>query len=135
MHSDDQKSILLFDGICNLCNASVLFIIKRDTHEQFLFASLQSDAAKNILLQYNMKNYSLNSLVLIQEGKVFQKSTAVLKICQKLGWPWKFFYIFSVIPRTMRDHIYNFIAGHRYRWFGKKESCVMMVPKYKNRFI
>ena len=135
MQSNDQKSILLFDGICNLCNASVQFILKRDTGEQFLFASLQSDAAKNILLQYNLKNYSLNSLVLIQDGKVFQKSTAVLMVCQKLDWPWKLFYIGRFLPKTMRDHLYDFVAKRRYQWFGKKDRCVMMMPKYKNRFI
>lgn len=135
MESSDQKSILLFDGICNLCNASVQFILKRDPKEQFIFASLQSDAAKNILLQYNLKNYSLNSLVLIEEGQLFQKSTAVLKICRHLNWPWKLFYVFKLLPKFLRDKVYEFMAKRRYRWFGKKDSCVLMIPEYKNRFI
>lgn len=135
MESSDQKSILLFDGICNLCNASVQFILKRDPKEQFIFASLQSDAAKNILLQYNLKNYSLNSLVLIEEGQLFQKSTAVLKICRHLNWPWKLFYVFKLLPKFLRDKVYEFVAKRRYRWFGKKDSCVLMIPEYKNRFI
>lgn len=135
MHSSDLKSILLFDGICNLCNNSVQFILKRDTNEQFIFASLQSDAAKNVLLQYKMKNYALNSLVLIEDGQVFQKSTAVLKVCRHLRWPWKVFYVFMVIPKFLRDGIYDFVAKRRYHWFGKKDSCVMMIPEYKNRFI
>ena len=135
MHSSDLKSILLFDGICNLCNSSVQFILKRDTNEQFIFASLQSDAAKNVLLQYNMKNSSLDSLVLIEEGQVFQKSTAVLKVCRHLKWPWKVFYSFIVIPKFLRDGIYEFVAKHRYQWFGKKDTCVMVIPEHKNRFI
>lgn len=135
MESSDQKSILLFDGICNLCNASVQFILKRDPKEQFIFASLQSDAAKNILLQYNLKNYSLNSLVLIEEGQLFQKSTAALKICRHLNWPWKLFYVFILLPKILRDKVYEFVAKRRYRWFGKKDSCVLMIPEYKNRFI
>ena len=84
MTSNDQKSILLFDGICNLCNTSVQFILEKDQKEQFLFASLQSDAAEKLLLQYNEKKIGMDSIVLIEDGKVYQKSAAVLKICKHL---------------------------------------------------
>ncbi len=135
MQTSEQKSIILFDGVCNLCNASVQFILKRDLKERFLFASLQSDAAKNILLQYNWKNYELKSIVLIQDGEVYQKSNAVLKICQQLKWPWTLFSVVRFFPVRWRDMLYDTIAKRRYQWFGKKDTCVMMIPEYKNRFI
>ncbi len=135
MHINDKKSIILFDGICNLCNASVQFILKRDPKEQFLFASLQSDAAKNILLQYNCKKNTMDSILLIEGGKVYEKSSAVLKICPHLKWPWRMFSVAAYLPVSFRDKLYEFIAKNRYQWFGKKDSCIMMIPSYKNRFI
>jgi predicted DCC family thiol-disulfide oxidoreductase YuxK len=135
MPSKDQKSILLFDGICNLCNASVQFILKKDQKEQFLFASLQSDAAEKLLLQYKDKKIGMDSIVLIEDGKVYQKSTAVLKICQHLNWPWRIFLVGTYLPKSWRDKLYDLIAKNRYRWFGKKDNCTMMIPAYKNRFI
>jgi len=135
MQSKDQKSIIFFDGICNLCNGSVQFIIKRDSKEQFLFASLQSDAAKKILLQYKWKKNNMDSILLIEDGKVYEKSDAVLKICSHLKWPWKMFLAAEYLPARVRDNLYDLIAKHRYKWFGKKNSCTMMIPKYKNRFI
>ncbi|MGB5322260.1 thiol-disulfide oxidoreductase DCC family protein [Lutimonas sp.] len=135
MPSKDQKSILLFDGICNLCNASVQFILKKDQKEQFLFASLQSDAAEKLLLQYKDKKIGMDSIVLIEDGKVYQKSTAVLKICQHLNWPWRIFLVGAYIPKSWRDKLYDLIAKNRYRWFGKKDTCTVMIPAYKNRFI
>lgn len=135
MRSNDQKSILLFDGICNLCNASVQFILAKDQKEQFLFASLQSDAAEKLLLQYKEKNIGMDSIVLIEDGKVYQKSTAILKICQHLSWPWRIFLVGAYLPKKFRDRLYDLIAQNRYRWFGKKDSCTMMIPEYKNRFI
>src|SRR5210317_357187 len=135
MPSKDQKSIVLFDGICNLCNSSVQFILKKDQKEQFLFASLQSDAAEKLLLQYKEKKIGMNSIVLIEDGKVYQKSAAVLKICQHLNWPWRIFLVGAYLPKSWRDKLYDLIAKNRYQWLGKKDSCTMMIPEYKNRFI
>ena len=135
MQSKDYKSILLFDGICNLCNTSVQFILKRDQKEQFLFASLQSDAAEKLLLQYKEKKIGMDSIVLIEDGKVYQKSAAVLKICRHLNWPWRIFLVGGYLPKSLTDKLYDLIAKNRYRWFGKKDSCTMMMPEYKNRFI
>jgi len=135
MIKKDQKTIILFDGICNLCNGSVQFILKRDKNEKFLFASLQSDASKNILLQYNVKKITLDSILIIEDGQVYDKSTAVLKICRNLNWPWTMFPIVLHLPLSIRDRIYNFVGRNRYKWFGKKDSCTMMIPEYKNRFI
>jgi len=131
----EKKSIILFDGICNLCNSSVNFIIKHDTKKQFLFASLQSDAAKELLLQYAIKNFEVTSILLIEEDKLYDKSTAVLKIAKQLNHGLKFNYVFIIIPKLWRDYIYNFIAKRRYKWFGKRKNCRLPTPKLKDRFL
>lgn len=135
MEISNKKSIILFDGICNLCNASVQFVIKHDKKQQFLFASIQSDASVKLLLQHNNKINSLNSIVLIEGDKTYKKSTAVLRIARKLGGLWKFFYAFILIPEFLRDKIYDLIATYRYKWFGKRDKCVLYIPSHKNRFI
>ena len=135
MKEKDHTSIILFDGICNLCNGAVQFLLKRDKTEQFIFASLQSDAAKNILLQYNVKKMTLDSIILIEDDQLYQKSTAVLRICKQLDRPWSLLSYTEFLPLRFRDKLYEFIAKHRYKWFGRKDTCIMMIPKYKNRFI
>ncbi len=135
MGENDQKPIVFFDGICNLCNGAVQFLLKRDKTEQFLFASLQSDAAKYILLQYNVKKIKMDSIILTEDGQVYDKSTAILKICKYLSWPWSIMTVARVLPLSFRDKIYDYIAKHRYKWFGTKNTCTMMLPEYKNRFI
>ncbi len=118
-----------------ICNGAVQFILKRDKNEKFLFASLQSDASKNILLQYNVKKITLDSILIIEDGQVYDKSTAVLKISRHLNWPWTMFSIALNLPLCIRDSVYDFVGRNRYKWFGKKDSCTMMIPEYKNRFI
>jgi len=135
MNNFENKSIILFDGVCNLCNASVNFVIKHDKKEHFLFASLQSDAAKEILLQFHLKNLKIDTIILIEANKVYYKSTAALLIVKHLEGPFKLLFGFIIIPKFLRDWIYRFIANHRYNWFGKRESCMMPSFKLKNRFI
>jgi len=135
MNNFNGKSIILFDGVCNLCNSSVNFIIKHDKKEHFLFASLQSDAAKEILLQFNSKIIELNSIALIEGGKVYEKSTAALNITKHLSNFYYLLYYFIVIPVFIRDRIYNFIAKNRYKWYGKRESCMIPSLELKNRFL
>ncbi|MGI9531770.1 thiol-disulfide oxidoreductase DCC family protein [Lutimonas sp.] len=135
MFQKDQKTLILFDGICNLCNGSVQFILKRDKKEKFLFASLQSDAAKNVLLQYNVKKIMMDSIIIVEDGEVFYKSTAILKICRNLNWPWPLFYPAIYLPLIIRDSLYDFVANNRYKWFGVQDHCTIMMPAYKNRFI
>tara|TARA_R110001583_G_scaffold175827_1_gene330494 strand:- start:63 stop:473 length:411 start_codon:yes stop_codon:yes gene_type:complete len=130
-----NKSIILFDGVCNLCNASVNFIIKHDKKAQFLFASLQSDAAKEKLLQYNSKKIKMDSIVLIQNNKIYEKSTAALRIAKDLSGGFKFLYALIIIPKFIRDLGYNYLAENRYKWYGKKESCMIPSSEIKNRFI
>jgi len=135
MKSKNIKSIILFDGICNLCNSSVQFVLKHDIKKKFLFASLQSDAAIKHLLQFNYKNKDFDSIVLIEGNKIYNKSSAALRIAKELGLFWNVFYVFIILPKFIRDGIYDYIAGNRYKWFGKKNSCLFFVEEYKNRFI
>ena len=133
MNNLKNKSIILFDGVCNLCNSSVNFIIKHDKKEHFKFASLQSDAAKEILLQYNSKKNKLDSIILVENGVIYEKSTAALIISKRLSGSIKLLYGFIIIPKFIRDWVYNYIAKNRYKWYGKQESCMMPTDKLKSR--
>ena len=130
-----DKSIILFDGICNLCNSSVRLVLRNDTKEAFLFSSIQSDASQKLLLQLNHKNNHLKSIILVENGKIFEKSEAVVRIAAKLRFPWNLAKAFGLIPVKWRDRIYDYVAANRYRWFGKKDTCVYQMNKYENRFI
>ena len=135
MYNFEGKSVILFDGVCNLCNSSINFIIKNDKKKHFLFASLQSDAAKEILLQHNSKNIFMNSIILIEKGIVYEKSTAILKIVNNLPSLYKFLSIFIIVPTFIRDAIYMFISKNRYKWFGKKDSCILPSKEIEDRFL
>lgn len=128
-------SIILFDGVCNFCDASVQFIYARDPKAKFGFAPLQSDFAKARLEELAFDGKGVDSVMLIENGKVYTHSTAALKIAQQLSFPWPLFAIGWVVPRPLRDAVYNFIAKNRYRWFGKKEHCMMPTPALKSRFL
>jgi len=131
----ENKSIILFDGVCNLCNNSVQFIIKRDQKNQFLFSSLQSDACQDILLQFQLKNSKLRSIVLIENGVIFEKSTAILKIVRHLPNFWKLNYAFIIVPKFIRDFIYTIIANNRYKWFGKTDTCMLPNKEIQKYFL
>jgi len=130
-----NKSIILFDGVCNLCNGSVQFIIKRDKKQNFLFTSLQSDAGQELLLHFNLKNSDFDSIILIKNNKVYQKSTAILHISRHLPGLWKLNYGFIIIPKFIRDFFYTIIANNRYKWFGKKDSCMIPTTELQKRFL
>ena len=127
--------VILFDGVCNLCNSSVLFIIKRDPKAKFKFASLQSEFGKSHLEKFGLPVTELNSVLLIKDGKLFQKSNAALEIAKQLGGGWPVFYVFKLVPAFLRDGFYNWIARNRYRWFGKKDACMIPTPELKSRFL
>ncbi len=131
----ENNSIILFDGVCNLCNNSVHFIIKRDKKKRFLFTSLQSDAARDILLQFQLKNSEMDSIIFIENGKIYQKSDAILKIVKHLNGIWKISYGFIIIPKFIRDYVYIIIAKNRYRWFGKREVCMIPTKELQMRFL
>ena len=127
--------IILFDGICNLCNSAVQFVIRNDKKKRFKFASLQSEAGKFLLLKGNLEPEKTDSFVLISEGFYYTRSTAALKVLKLLGGRWLLLYIFILIPAFIRDSVYNLIANHRYRWFGKKDSCMIPDASLKERFL
>jgi predicted DCC family thiol-disulfide oxidoreductase YuxK len=127
--------LILFDGVCNLCNTSVLFIIKRDSKSVFRFASLQSELGKTMLREFNLPVTELNSVLLIHNGKLYQKSNAALEITRHLRGLWPMFYGFMIIPAFIRNGFYNWIANNRYTWFGKKDACMIPTPELKSRFI
>ena len=130
-----SHNLVLFDGICNLCNGSVLFIIKRDPDQKFRFTSLQSEAAQQYISRFSISGPHLHSVILIKKGKVYDRSSAALEIARELSGLWPVFYGFKIIPRFIRDAVYNLIAANRYRLFGKKEECMVPTPELKARFI
>ncbi|MFK5891253.1 MAG: thiol-disulfide oxidoreductase DCC family protein [Flavobacteriaceae bacterium] len=131
-----NTSIILFDGVCNLCNSSVQFVLKHDKNKNFLFASLQSDAATKILLQLNKKSFeNFDSIVLVENEQLYFKSTAALKIAKNLNGFIQILYIFIIIPTPIRDYIYDFIARNRYKWFGKKDKCMIPDKEFSERFL
>lgn len=127
--------VILFDGVCNLCNGLVKFIIKRDKKKRFRFAALKSDYAKYIEKKYGLNLADLNTVILIKYGKVYTKSSAVLHIAQGLGLPYSLAICFFIIPPFIRNHVYSFIAKNRYRWFGKLNTCILLPEDLKGRFI
>lgn len=131
----DDSNIILFDGVCNLCNSSVQFIIKRNKKQHFYYASLQSDVAKEILLQHLEKKITLDTIVFIEKGNIYTKSTAALRISRYLDGLWKFAYVLIIIPRPIRDAFYDFVAKKRYMWFGKRESCMIPTDDQKKLFL
>lgn len=130
-----QSSIILFDGVCNLCNSSVQFVIKHDKDKKFMFASLQSTAGQLLLKQFDLPLQDFNSFILIENEKVFLKSTAALMVAKQLKGAVKLLYGFIVVPPFIRNGAYNFIAKNRYKWFGKKDSCILPTPELKARFL
>ena len=129
-------AIVLFDGVCNFCNRSVRFIINRDPGAHFRFAPLQSDLARQLLAQHNLPTNALDSMVLIEAEKVFTRSTASLRIARRLRFPWPLVcYLLIWIPRPLRDAAYNFIARHRYRFFGRTDTCPLPPPSAAQRFL
>lgn len=131
----NHGKIILFDGICNLCNSSVNFIIDRDIKNVFKFASLQSEPGQQLLNKFILNSTEFNSVILIDGKKFYTKSTAVLKIVKEFSFLWKFIYIFIIVPRPVRNFIYDIIANNRYKWFGKKDSCRIPSPELKEKFL
>ncbi|WP_078547734.1 thiol-disulfide oxidoreductase DCC family protein [Litchfieldia alkalitelluris] len=127
-------NVILFDGQCNFCNSSVQFVIKRDPKGYFSFASLQSSVGQELLKKHNIDNQT-DSMVFIQGEHAFIKSTAALKICGHLEGGWKIIQLLLVIPSFLRNPFYDFIAKNRYKWFGKKDQCMLPSAEIRNRFI
>ncbi|HRF59655.1 MAG TPA: DCC1-like thiol-disulfide oxidoreductase family protein [Fimbriimonadaceae bacterium] len=134
MSDGESHPVILFDGVCNLCSATVQWVVRRDPRDRFRFASLQSDVAQRLLGSLEM-GQSLNSIVLVDERGVHTRSTAALRIAMKLRFPWPILAAFLIVPRPIRDGVYRWIARNRYRWFGKKEACWIPTPALRARFL
>ena len=135
MNNKECHPIILFDGICNLCNASVQCVIRHDSKQIFRFASLQSRFGQEILSNNNLPVNDFNSFVLFDDSKIFTRSTAALKVARKLNGFIKLLYAFIIIPKFIRDAIYNIIAKNRYKWFGKKNECIIPTAELKSLFL
>ena len=131
----NENAIILFDGVCNFCNGAINFVLKQDKKGVFRFAPLQSEAGQRLLKQYNLSTAEFDSFVLIDNGKIYKKSSASLRVMNKLPWYWKEAQLLRIIPTAFRDAIYDFIAKNRYKWFGKKEQCMIPTPEMRNRFL
>lgn len=133
--NEDDRYILLFDGICNLCNNLVQFIIKRDPQCKFKFASLQSESGQSLLRKLKLPTDDFNSFVVIKGDKYWLKSTARLHVLIALGGLWTLVYVLFIFPKLLRDFVYKMVAKTRYKIFGKRDHCMMPTPEIKQRFI
>lgn len=131
-----MERVVLYDGVCNLCDGAVRFILPRDPQGRFSFASLQSPFGRSMMLQYGINpGGDPESIILVEGSQVFLESTAMLRILSRLVFPWNLLAVFRVIPPGIRDGIYRFIARNRYRWFGKQDSCLLPQPEWRDRFL
>lgn len=129
-------AVVLFDGVCNVCNDSVKFILARDTAGYFRFASLQSDVAKQLLAPFGLAEMPLETMALIEGGRVYLRSSAVLGVARRLGGGWRILSLLGrLVPRRVRDALYAFLVRHRYRWFGQSEQCLVPTPAVRERFL
>ena len=135
MSNISDKKIVLFDGVCNLCSNSVQFILKRDKKQQFLFGSLQGKYGQEMLKKYQLPANEFNSFLLIEGDILYTKSSGALRMLKHIGGWWSLLYAFIIVPKFIRDGIYNWIAKNRYKWFGKMNECWLPRPEWKARFL
>jgi predicted DCC family thiol-disulfide oxidoreductase YuxK len=131
-------TIILFDGVCNLCSGVVRFVIARDPHARFRFAALQSDAARRACAEVGATPPAAvdpDTIIVIVNGRALERSDAALAIASRLPFPWPMFGVFRILPRALRDWLYRFVAKNRYRWFGKSDTCMMPTPELRARFL
>lgn len=135
MQESAHSAIVLFDGVCNLCDQTVQFIIQHDPKGYYKFAPLQSDLAKELLQKYQLEDEYLERVVLIEKGKAYAYSTAALRITRKLSGLWPLLYGLILVPKFIRDRVYRWVAKNRYQWFGEKEACALPTPENRARFL
>jgi predicted DCC family thiol-disulfide oxidoreductase YuxK len=133
--ADSSHPVVLFDGVCNLCNAAVQFVVRRDRKARFRFAALQSGAAAELLAAAGWHGPRPDSVALVAGGRVLWKSSAALAVARRLGWPWPLLGLFAVVPRPLRDLVYDFVARRRLRWFGRQETCMVPTKELRARFL
>jgi predicted DCC family thiol-disulfide oxidoreductase YuxK len=127
--------VILFDGVCNLCNASVLFVIERDPDARFAFAPLQSEFGAALLREHGYHGDPLTTVLLIEDGRIYDRSSAALRIARRLSGLWPLLWALRIVPRPLRDAAYDWLARRRYRWFGRSEACRMPTPELRSRFL
>ena len=130
-----DKKIILFDGVCNLCNSSVTFVIQRDKKDLFRFAALQDPAGQELIKKHQIDTSKTDSIILIDGDRAYVKSTAALKVARHLGGGYPLLYGFMIIPYFIRNLLYDYVARNRYKWYGKKESCMIPTPELKSKFL
>jgi predicted DCC family thiol-disulfide oxidoreductase YuxK len=133
--ADIPLRLIIFDGVCNLCNGAVQFVITHDPAAAFTFTALQSDTGQQILRDYDLPSINFESFIYIRNGILYQRSTAALYVLKDLGGIWGMLYAFIIIPRPIRDAVYDLVARYRYRIFGKRETCMIPTPDLKKRFL
>lgn len=135
LHPVKTQPIILFDGVCNLCNRSVQYVIRHDPDAVFKFASLQGITGQQLLKQFGLADVNMNSFVLIQNDRAYTRSTAALVVAKQLKGVIKFLYAFIIVPPFIRNAVYNLVAKYRYNWFGKKDTCMVPADSLKSRFL
>jgi predicted DCC family thiol-disulfide oxidoreductase YuxK len=131
-----NKHLILFDGVCNLCNTSVQYVINHDKKNMFLFTALQSDVGQQIIKEHHLDTTKTDSIILYsEEQKLSYKSTAALKIAKQLGFPTNLMTVFFIIPAFIRNWVYDYISKNRYKWYGKREECMVPTPELQNKFL
>jgi len=130
-----EKKIILFDGVCNLCNSSVTFVIQRDKKDLFRFAALQEPAGQLLIEKHQIDISKTDSIILIDGDKAYVKSTAALKVARHLGGAYPLLYGFMIVPNFIRNWVYDYVAKNRYKWYGKKDSCMIPTPELKSKFL
>jgi predicted DCC family thiol-disulfide oxidoreductase YuxK len=130
-----HERVIVFDGVCNWCNAWVNFTIKRDPRKKFRFATLQSTQAQQILKDLRLPPKGFETFLLLEQGRIFTKSTAALRIARQLSGLWPLLYLGNVVPRPLRDAVYDYVARRRYRWMGKAATCRVPTPTERDRFV
>lgn len=131
----ENKGLVLFDGVCQFCNSSVNFMIRKDNTDYFRFLPLQSELGQKIIRQFNLDPENLQTVILLENKRIYTRSTAALRIARKLKGGWKLFYGFVIVPAFIRDAVYNVVAKNRYKWWGKRDSCMVPTPDVKKKFL
>ena len=135
MLTGGSGAIVLFDGVCNLCNASVRFIVDRDRRGYFSFAPLQSELGRRLLASHGHAGQALDSVVLIERGRLYRSSRAALRIARRLDGLWPLLFALSILPVPIADAVYGWVARNRYRWFGRSQACRLPTPALRARFL
>lgn len=129
------QPVILFDGVCNFCNGAVNFTIKRDKSKTIKFAPLQSESGRQLMKKFNLPENDMRSFLFIENGKVYNRSTAALRVCKYLKGLWPLCYGFIIVPPFIRNAVYDFVAKNRYKWFGQKNECMVPTPDVRTRFL